>query len=81
MQRKMVVLPLPLAPMSDTTSPVATSSDKSRSTVLVPNDLVTPRRLTFGAPVARDAARVVTLPPEFHWCDGARGATGSPSSE
>ena len=70
-QRSKVVLPLPLAPMSETTSPLATSSDRLRNTVLAPNDLVTPRRLTLG----------VMAPPECHSCDVVRGARDNRSSE
>ena len=68
MHRNTVVLPLPLAPMSETTSPDVTSSEKSRNTTLSPNALVTPRRLILA---------VMPLP-ECHWCGGARDARDNP---
>src|SRR5580700_6290394 len=62
MQRRSVVLPEPLGPMTTTTSPGCTDSDTLRNTVCSPNRLVTPaissigRRRVSGASMAKDCA-------------------------
>ena len=71
MQRNIVLLPLPLAPMTTRTSPMATLRSMPSSTRLSPKLLRTPSSRTIGTPFvswpALIAVSVVTLtsPGEF----------------
>src|SRR6202022_1335631 len=63
MQRRRVVLPEPLGPITTTTSPGATESDTSRSTSTAPKRLLMPEISSIGRrPTARTSMAVEDAP-------------------